>query len=144
MVDVYLMKTLLRAIVGIQVIRGDKDHSHPWAPFHDCWPAPLTDPTRTIYRQGDGSSIIPLAHAIKNGELPADFTKNQPDRSFIPCHANQVESVIDQIVAKAHAKGFSASDIQVLAPMYRGSAGIDRLNVVLQDILNPRNLNVPS
>ena len=30
------------------------------------------------------------------------------------------------------------SDIQVLAPMYMGNAGIKRLNQVLQDILNPK------
>lgn len=145
MVDVYLMKTLLRAVpVGMQVILvGDKDQLPSVGPgqvFHDLLASDQLQKIQldTIYRQGDGSSIIPLAHAIKNGQLPADFTQNQPDRSFIPCHANQVESVIDQIVGKAHAKGFTASDIQVLAPMYRGSAGIDRLNVVLQDILNPR------
>lgn len=145
MVDVYLMKTLLRAVpVGMQVILvGDKDQLPSVGPgqvFHDLLASDQLQKIHldTIYRQGDGSSIIPLAHAIKNGQLPPDFTKNQADRSFIPCHANQVENVIDQIVAKAHAKGFTASDIQVLAPMYRGSAGIDRLNVVLQDILNPR------
>lgn len=145
MVDVYLMKTLLRAVpVGMQVILvGDKDQLPSVGPgqvFHDLLASDQLQKIQldTIYRQGDGSSIIPLAHAIKNGQLPPDFTQNQADRSFIPCHANQVESVIDQIVAKAHAKGFTANDIQVLAPMYRGSAGIDRLNVVLQDILNPR------
>lgn len=30
------------------------------------------------------------------------------------------------------------ADIQVLAPMYKGNAGIKRLNQVLQDILNPK------
>lgn len=34
-------------------------------------------------------------------------------------------------------KGYTAKDIQVLAPMYRGKAGINELNVMLQDILNP-------
>lgn len=145
MVDVYLMKTLLKAVpIGMQVILvGDKDQLPSVGPgqvFHDLLASDQLQKIQldTIYRQGDGSSIIPLAHAIKAGKLPADFTQNQKDRSFIACHANQVESVIDQIVGKAHAKGFSASDIQVLAPMYRGSAGIDRLNVVLQDILNPK------
>ncbi|WP_203641894.1 SF1B family DNA helicase RecD2 [Levilactobacillus andaensis] len=145
MVDVYLMKTLLRAVPdGMQVILvGDKDQLPSVGPgqvFHDLLDSDHLDKIQldTIYRQGDGSSIIPLAHAIKKGQLPADFTKNQPDRSFIACHAGQVPAVIDQIVAKAHAKGFSAADIQVLAPMYRGTAGIDRLNVVLQDILNPK------
>ena len=36
----------------------------------------------------------------------------------------------------AKKKGYSAHDIQVLAPMYKGPAGIDRLNEVLQEILN--------
>ena len=145
MVDVSLMKVLLRAVpVGMQVIFvGDKDQLPSVGPgqvFHDLLASDQLTKIQldTIYRQGDGSSIIPLAHAIKNGQLPADFTQNQPDRSFIACHANQVADVIDQIVGKAHQKGFSAADIQVLAPMYRGTAGIDRLNDILQGILNPK------
>lgn len=145
MVDVSLMRVLLRAVpTGMQVILvGDKDQLPSVGPgqvFHDLLASRQLKKIQleTIYRQGDGSSIIPLAHAIKNGQLPANLTKNQPDRSFIACHANQVANVIDQIVAKAHQKGFSASDIQVLAPMYRGTAGIDRLNDILQGILNPK------
>ena len=34
-------------------------------------------------------------------------------------------------------------DIQILAPMYKGENGIDNLNVVLQDIFNPENDNLP-
>ena len=34
-------------------------------------------------------------------------------------------------------KAIQRRDIQVLAPMYRGPAGIDRLNVLLQEIFNP-------
>ena len=90
-----------------------------------------------IYRQDGESSIIPLAHAIKEGQLPADFNQNKVDRSFIACNAYQVESGIQQVVTKAKTKGFTAQDIQVLAPMYRGAAGIDRLNVEVQQILNP-------
>jgi len=145
MVDVSLMKVLLRAVpVGMQVIFvGDKDQLPSVGPgqvFHDLLDSDQLAKIQldTIYRQDDGSSIIPLAHAIKDGRLPADFTKNQKDRSFIACHANQVGDVIDQIVGKANAKGFSAADIQVLAPMYRGTAGIDRLNEILQGILNPK------
>lgn len=145
MVDVSLMKVLLRAVpVGMQVILvGDKDQLPSVGPgqvFHDLLASDQLPKIQldTIYRQGDGSSIIPLAHAIKKGQLPADFTKNQRDRSFIACRANQVADVIDKIVAKAHVKGFSAADIQVLAPMYRGTAGIDHLNEILQEILNPK------
>ncbi len=34
-------------------------------------------------------------------------------------------------------KAIPRKDIQVLAPMYRGPAGIDRLNEMLQEIFNP-------
>lgn len=91
----------------------------------------------TIYRQDDDSSIIPLAHEVKMGRLPADFTQNKADRSFIRCNAYQMPSVIEQIVGKAKERGFSADDFQVLAPMYRGPAGVTRLNTIIQDIMNP-------
>jgi exodeoxyribonuclease V alpha subunit len=45
--------------------------------------------------------------------------------------------LISQIVEKAKKKGFTAQDIQVLAPMYRGPAGIDALNKMMQEIFNP-------
>lgn len=145
MVDVTLMKILLRAVPdGMQVIFvGDKDQLPSVGPgqvFHDLLASDQLAKIEldTIYRQGDGSSIIPLAHAIKDGQLPDDLTQNQVDRSFIACHANQVGNVIDQVVQRASQKGFTASDIQVLAPMYRGTAGIDRLNLILQEILNPK------
>ncbi len=92
------------------------------------------------YRQGDGSSIIPLAHEIKEGRLPKDFTKNQKDRSYFRSDAYQIEPLISKIVEKAKNKGFRAQDIQVLAPMYRGPAGIDALNKMMQEIFNPGDL----
>lgn len=93
----------------------------------------LTD----IYRQAEGSSIIELAHEIKKGYLPADITEKQADRSFIKCSTAQVAQVVEKVAQNAKNKGYSAKDIQVLAPMYRGPAGIDRLNVLLQEIFNP-------
>ena len=78
-----------------------------------------------------------MAHAIKEGQLPADFTKNKKDRSFFQCNTYQIEPVIRQVVEKAKEKGFTAQDIQVLAPMYREPAGIDALNKMMQEIFNP-------
>lgn len=144
MVDTWLANALFKAIpTNMQVIIvGDKDQLPSVGPgqvLHDLLSIPmlpqceLTD----IYRQEDGSSIIALAHAIKEGTLPTDFTRNQKDRSFIAGNTYQIEEMIRQIVVKAAEKGFTASDIQVLAPMYRGPAGIDRLNKMLQEVLNP-------
>jgi exodeoxyribonuclease V alpha subunit len=144
MVDTWLANTLFKAIpTNMQVILvGDKDQLPSVGPgqvLHDLMEIneiPKVELTE-IYRQGDGSSIIPLAHEIKEGKLPSDFTKNQKDRSFFKSDAYQIEPLISQIVAKAKKKGFTAQDIQVLAPMYRGAAGIDALNKMMQEIFNP-------
>ncbi|SUK13618.1 RecD/TraA family helicase [Staphylococcus agnetis] len=91
---------------------------------------------KEVYRQQDGSSIIALAHNMKVG-LNVDITERFHDRSFIPCHIDQIPEVVRKVVTNAVSKGYDMSDIQVLAPMYRGNAGIHKLNKVLQDILNP-------
>lgn len=90
-----------------------------------------------VYRQQDGSSIIELAHRMKLGQK-IDITQRFHDRSFINCQANQIPTVVEKVVTSAVNKGYTMADIQVLAPMYKGNAGIKRLNQVLQDILNPK------
>ena len=121
MVDTWLANTLFKSIpTNMQVIFvGDKDQLPSVGPgqvLHDLLEIeqiPKQELTE-IYRQGDGSSIIPLAHAIKNGQLPADFTQNQRDRSFFACDAYKIEPLIAQIVQRAKAKGFTPQDIQSL------------------------------
>lgn len=44
---------------------------------------------------------------------------------------------MQQVCGNALKKGYTAKDIQVLAPMYKGPAGIDKLNEVLQELFNP-------
>ncbi|MCS6723456.1 AAA family ATPase, partial [Proteus mirabilis] len=143
MVDTWLANTLLKSIPNnMQVIFvGDKDQLPSVGPgqvltdllaVEEIPKRELTD----IYRQEDGSTIISLAHSIKNGKLPSDLTTNQKDRSFIACSVNQIESVVEQVVLRAKNKGFSSQNVQVLAPMYRGKAGIDQLNQMMQEILN--------
>ncbi|MFK4566092.1 ATP-dependent RecD-like DNA helicase [Enterococcus sp. UD-01] len=146
MVDTWLANTLFKAIpTNMQVIFvGDKDQLPSVGPgqvLHDLLEIqeiPQRELTE-IYRQENGSSIIPLAHEIKQGKLPQDFTVNQKDRSFFPSDVYHIESYVRQIVEKAKAKGFTAQDIQLLAPMYRGAAGIDALNKMMQEIFNPND-----
>ena len=148
MVDTWLANTLFKAIGNDMqvIIVGDKDQLPSVGPgqvLHDLLQTteiPQRELTE-IYRQGDGSSIISLAHEIKDGQIPANLTVNQKDRSFFRCDAYQIEPIIAQIVEKAKAKGFTAQDIQVLAPMYRGPAGINALNKMMQEIFNPNDGN---
>lgn len=143
MVDIWLAHNLFKALPKhVQVILvGDEDQLPSVGPGQvlkdllDSGRIPtvrLTD----IYRQESGSTIIQLAHAIKNGTVPQDLKVQQKDRSFISCRTTQVSDVVKQIVGHAIKKGYSSRDIQVLAPMYRGPAGIDEMNKLLQDILN--------
>jgi exodeoxyribonuclease V alpha subunit len=145
MVDTWLAHQLFKALPDdIQVILvGDEDQLPSVGPgqvLKDLLRSNMipTVELKDIYRQADGSSIIELAHTIKNGNIPGHITVQQPDRSFIPCRADQIGDVVEQVVQSAVRKGYTARDIQVLAPMYRGPAGIDALNSLLQNVLNPK------
>lgn len=143
MLDIWLANQLFKALPEhIQVIMvGDEDQLPSVGPgqvLKDLLRSERIPTVRLtdIYRQAEGSSIIELAHDIKKGYLPADVVRQKPDRSFIKCHSAQIPQVVEKVVLNAKNKGYSAKDIQVLAPMYRGPAGIDRLNVLLQEIFN--------
>lgn len=90
----------------------------------------------TVYRQGEGSSIVKLAYDIDRG-TPLDIHDKFKDRLFIPAGTDQIAEVVDRVVSRAVDKGYDMRDIQVLAPIYRGPAGINILNQLLQRILNP-------
>lgn len=144
MVDTWLMNWLIQAIpYHMQVVFvGDKDQLPSVGPgkvFSDLIESntlPTISLTK-IYRQAQNSSIVRLAHEIRKGHLPSDFLEKQADRSFIPSPGSQVGSVVHQIVNAAIKKGFDSNSLQVLAPMYKGTAGIDYLNTILQNLLNP-------
>lgn len=144
MVDVWMANQLFKALpTHIQVIFvGDEDQLPSVGPgqvLKDMLRSKVIPTVRLtdIYRQAEGSSIIELAHEMKQGKLPQGITDQQKDRSFIKCSTNQIANAVEKVVLNAKKKGFTAKDIQVLAPMYRGPAGVDRLNILLQEIFNP-------
>lgn len=143
MLDIWLANQLFKALPDhIQVILvGDEDQLPSVGPgqvLKDLLASERIPTVRLtdIYRQEEGSSIIELAHSIKKGKLPDDISRPQSDRSFIKCTAGQIGEVVEKVVQNAKKKGYSSKDIQVLAPMYKGPAGIDRLNEIVQEIYN--------
>ncbi|WP_147532453.1 SF1B family DNA helicase RecD2 [Bacillus marasmi] len=143
MVDVWMANQLFKALPPtIQVILvGDEDQLPSVGPgqvLKDMLRSEVIPTVRLtdIYRQAEGSSIIDLAHEIKQGKLPPQVTAQQKDRSFIRCSTAQIADAVEKVVLNAKKKGFTSKDIQVLAPMYRGPAGVDRLNELLQEIFN--------
>ena len=146
MVDTWLAHQLLKSLnPEVQVVFvGDQDQLPPVGPgqvLKDLLASqqlPIVELT-DVYRQAEGSTIIDIAHQIKKGIIPTTLTEKTSDRSFIKASADQVTSVVTQVVKSAIAKGQSVRDIQVLAPMYKGPAGIDALNKQIQELVNPND-----
>lgn len=92
---------------------------------------------RKIFRQSDDSTIVTLASQMRQGQLPADFTQKKPDRSYFEAQAQHIPMMVEKIVSSALKSGIEAQEIQILAPMYRGQAGINNLNLLMQNLLNP-------
>lgn len=146
MVDTWLAHQLMRSLPeDVQVVFvGDQDQLPPVGPGQvlkdllaskQIQTVELTD----VYRQAEGSTIIEIAHQIKKGIVPDTLTTKTADRSFIRASADQVANVVTQVVKSAVSKGHAIKDIQVLAPMYKGPAGIDALNKQIQELVNPND-----
>lgn len=145
MVDIWIANQLFKALPKeIQVVMvGDEDQLPSVGPgqvLRDLLASKVIPTVRLtdIYRQAEGSSIIELAHDIKEGRLPHNISSPTSDRSFIRCSGAQMKDVIGKIINSALKKGYTAKEIQILAPMYRGPAGIDQLNILLQELFNPK------
>jgi exodeoxyribonuclease V alpha subunit len=94
----------------------------------------------TIFRQAAGSLIIRNAHRINQGQMPETDPEATDFFLFVKDDPQEVADLIVDIVKnRAPLKfGFDpVDDIQVLAPMYNGQAGVTRLNQALQEALNP-------
>ncbi|WP_047981410.1 SF1B family DNA helicase RecD2 [Ornithinibacillus contaminans] len=146
MVDIWLANQLFKAIpTDMQVlIVGDEDQLPSVGPGQVLTDLLENDTIQKVslhevYRQKEGSKIIQLAHAIKNGTCTTDVLTNDKDFSFINCREHHVVDVITQVFQKAMDKGLDVRDIQVLAPMYRSQAGITQLNKALQTLINPKS-----
>jgi len=100
-----------------------------------------------IFRQESGPQIITNAHRINQGQMPLfNQTAGTTENEFFlfPAEdAEQAGSWVEDVVCKRIPDRFGfdpMSQIQVLAPMYRGLAGVNALNERLQAALNPPTL----
>lgn len=144
MVDTWLANQLFSNISSTSkiLIVGDSDQLPSVSPgqvLADLLQIPSIPQTRLerIYRQSEKSTIVTLASQIRQGILPPDFTEKKADRSYFEISSNQIPASIEKILDAALRSGIPARDIQVLAPMYRGAAGIDAINQLMQELLNP-------
>ncbi|AOT70035.1 ATP-dependent RecD-like DNA helicase [Geosporobacter ferrireducens] len=148
MVDILLMKALLRAILpGTRLILvGDVDQLPSVGPgnvLRDIIESNIFKVVKLdkIFRQAQESMIIVNAHRINKGEYP--YT-NQKEKDFYFISKKKQESIAETIQALCKERlpkfnGFDPiKDIQVLTPMKKGVVGMLQLNNQLQAILNPK------
>lgn len=90
-----------------------------------------------VYRRNKVSTIDQLADEINAGIFSDDFSKKTIDRSFVKANHKDLEQVITKILNVIKKSKIPLDEIQILAFVYSGPAGVDALNRLSQSILNP-------
>ena len=146
MVDIHLMQSLLKAInPGTRLILvGDVNQLPSVGPGNvlrdmiDSGSFNVVMLTK-IFRQATQSDIVVNAHKINRGDqVPLWkksndflFIKREDPNAIINAMITLVQ---DKLPGYVHAKTY---DIQIMTPMRKGAIGVERLNTILQEYLNP-------
>jgi exodeoxyribonuclease V alpha subunit len=102
----------------------------------------------TIFRQAANSQIVTNAHRINQGKMPV-FSSREESGDFYLFPAEDAAGAADwvmEVVTQRIPQKFGydpLQEIQVLAPIYRGPAGVMALNERLQEKLNPPAASKP-
>ena len=146
MVDITLMNSLLKAIApGTRLILvGDINQLPsvgPGSVLKDIIQAEAFNVVMLtkIFRQASTSDIIVNAHKINRGEEVSLDNKSMDFFFLKRYEADIIINVVLQLVKQKLPKFVDATpyDIQVLTPMRKGLLGVERLNGILQQYLNP-------
>ncbi len=146
MVDVQLLGSLLQAVPPFTrlILVGDPDQLPPVGPgfpFSDMLRSQviLTARLTEIFRQAQESLIVMNAHRVNSGQMP-ELKNVKSDFFFLSARSEEstAQTIVDLCTTRLPKNmGIPASQIQVLSPTKRGSAGTVNLNRLLQSGLNP-------
>lgn len=133
MVDTHLFASLLKALpTRCRILLIGDEHQlesvSPGTVFKDIIQSQICPiiHLEKIYRQSDGSGIVQLAQQIRL-EQSCHY---QDGVTFIE---KDTHEIVDTVLRLAE----EYPDIQVLAPMYHRTGGIDEINLALQNLMNP-------
>ena len=146
MVDIHLFQALLKAIVpGTRLIMaGDINQLPSVGPGQilkdmidsGCFPVVML---QKIFRQAEESDIVVNAHRINAGE---EIALDNKSRDFFFLERNDANVIYKHMIQLIREKlppyvNAESYDIQVLTPMRKGNLGVEVLNGILQQYLNP-------
>lgn len=147
MVDIVLMHHFLNAVPdGCRIILvGDTDQLPavgPGSVLKDIIRSQKIPAIRLdeIFRQAQTSMIIQNAHIINAGRLP-DLRRQYSDFVFYELNDDTsiTQKILDLCTKDLPHEGFDVlKDVQVLSPMHRFLCGVENLNLMLQEQLNPK------
>jgi exodeoxyribonuclease V alpha subunit len=115
--------------------------------------APVTR-LSVIFRQKGQSGIVTTAHAINSGEtaLPViassvDAIHPSSDLTFVVAESaedcvRKVIQICTDFIPRNYERCSPVADVQVMAPMHKGVAGVANLNLQLQGALNPGSAGI--
>jgi len=161
MLDTRLASALLQAVPSKAhlLLVGDIDQLPSVGPgnvLQDLIAARCAPVTRlsVIFRQHRLSGIVTTAHAVNSGDpsLPPsveDLSALDPANDLVFVRADSAEDCVHKVVrlcaefAPQRLSGLDpVRDVQVLAPMHKGAAGVGNLNLQLQQALNGRSRGI--
>lgn len=149
MVDINIMNSLLKAVaIGTKLILvGDVDQLPSVGPGNvlkdiidsGCIPVVKLE---KIFRQAAESEIVINAHKINKGE---QVVLNKYSRDFLFVRRDSADAIIAAMctLIKSKLPGYvnaDINDIQILTPSRKSAVGVERLNRIMQDFLNPADV----
>ena len=153
MIDIYIMYALLDALKASArlIIVGDADQlpsvgaGNVLRDIISSGVIPTVKLDR-IFRQEEGSMIVLNAHRINSGQMP-ELNNKSKDFFFEACQDEEdAARCVLSLCTKRLPSYFKIDpirDIQVLCPQKKGGCGVVRINLLLQQALNPPIANEP-
>jgi exodeoxyribonuclease V alpha subunit len=147
MVDSAILYSLLQALADKTqlIVIGDKDQLPSVGPGNVLRDMIQSEYFNTIYlsrnfRQNQDSLIVENAFRVNSGETLL-FPAYSPELDFVFLPVQNEAQVLEKVegIVRYYQNEypFNSTALQILMPMYRGDAGIDQINRLIQEKFNP-------
>ena len=92
-----------------------------------------------IHRQDENSHISLLANEISRGKV-VSIPEDASDIKWIDIQSSRTfEDTIRNVVREFINSGNNIDDLQIMAPMYKGDCGVNKVNEAIQDMMSGIN-----